>query len=181
MLPHMVSQLAAYGMEIGDHTVDHPHLPELSPSEVKAEISDSKVYLEQFGPVVDFASTYGEVNTEDLQLIKQLYQSHRSTDPGVNTADDFDAYNIMCVTIDAAEGAASFAAIKYWIDLAIKTRTWLVLAFHQVDGPGEKYYEDKDPFNTSPVFLGQILSYVHDRHIQPMTINEGLSEVYQQI
>jgi len=181
MLPNMVSQLAEYGMEIGDHTVDHPHLLELSPSEVEAEISDSKGYLKQFGPVVDFASPYGEVNNEDLRLIKQLYQSHRSTDPGVNTADDFDAYTIMCVTIDAAEGTASFAAIKYWIDLAIKTKTWLVLAFHQVDGPGEKYYQDKDPFNTSPVFLGQILSYVHDRHIQPMTMNEGLSEVYQQI
>lgn len=180
MLPDMVSKLAESGMEIADHTVDHPHLPELSLTDVERELSDSKDYLEQFGPIVDFASPYGEVTNQDLQLTRQLYQSHRSTDIGLNTADAFDAYNIMCVTIDTQEGT-SLQNIKHWIDLAIKTRTWLILAFHEVDGPGQKYFQNHDPYNASPEFLEEILSYIHTRQIQPMTVNEGLSEVYQQI
>ena len=179
MLPNMVSKLAESGMEIGDHTVDHPHLPELSSTAVEAEISDSKAYLGRFGQkIVDFASPYGEVNDEDLRLIRQLYQSHRSTDEGLNNATDFDPYNILCVTIYAWEGTL-IRNIKHWIDLAIKTKTWLVLAFHQIEGTGGKYYND--PYNASPVFVEQVLSYINDRHVQPMTINEGLSEVFQQI
>lgn len=179
MNPSMVSHLAETGMEIGDHTVSHPHLPDLSPPQAKAEISDSKDYLEQFGPILDFASPYGEVNDLDIRLIKRFYQSHRSTDVGVNTADDFDAYNIMCVTIDTSEGTASFPEIKRWIDKAIQTKTWLVLAFHQVDKSGEKY--GNDPYNITPEHLEQILTYLRDRQIQPMTVSQGLSEVYQQI
>jgi peptidoglycan/xylan/chitin deacetylase (PgdA/CDA1 family) len=176
----MVSKLVESGMEIGDHTVDHPHLPELSLTDVKNELSDSKDYLQQFGPIIDFASPYGEVNNKDLHLIRQLYQSHRSTDVGLNTANEFDAYNIMCVTIDTQEGT-SIQNIKHWIHLAIKTKTWLVLAFHQVDGPGQKFFRNNDPFNVSPEFLEEILFYIHTHQIQPMTVNEGLSEVYQQI
>jgi peptidoglycan/xylan/chitin deacetylase (PgdA/CDA1 family) len=177
--PDMVSQLAESGMEIGDHTVDHQSLLLLSSAAVQAEISDSKAYLEQFGPVVDFASPYGAASDEDIQLIKQIYQSHRGTDVGVNTADGFDAYNLMCVTIDANEQTGSFAQIKPYLDLAIKTNAWLILAFHQVAAPGEKYATD--PYNTSPALLGELLSYIEDHHLQPMTINQGLSEVYQQI
>jgi peptidoglycan/xylan/chitin deacetylase (PgdA/CDA1 family) len=179
LLPNMARQLAESGMEIGDHTVDHQPLPLLSSAAVEAEITNSKTYLEQFAPIVDFASPYGAVNAKDIRLIKQVYQSHRSTDVGVNTADEFDPYNLMCVTIDANEQTGSFEQIKPFIDEAVKTKTWLILAFHQVDDPGEKYA--RDPYNTSPDLLEEILSYIQDQHIQPMTINQGLSEVYQQV
>jgi peptidoglycan/xylan/chitin deacetylase (PgdA/CDA1 family) len=178
MLPDMVRQLADSGMEIGDHTVDHPHLPTLFPGQVEYQLSNSKKYLEQFEPVIDFASPYGEVNNTDITLIKQIFQSHRSTDVGLNSADNFDAYDIMCITVDSQSGT-TLQDIKHWIDLAIKTRTWLVLAFHQVDGPQGRYFDDE--YNASPGFLDEILSYTHKSYIQPMTINQGLSEVYQQI
>jgi peptidoglycan/xylan/chitin deacetylase (PgdA/CDA1 family) len=179
LLPNMVSKLVESGMEIGDHTVDHPSLPLLSSAAAEAEIADSKTYLEQFGSVVDFASPYGAVNDEDIRLIKKLYQSHRSTDVGVNTADEFDPYNLMCVTIDANEQTGSFTQIQPFIDVAIKTGTWLILAFHQIAAPGEKYFTD--PFNASPDLLEEVLSYIRERQMQPVTINQGLSEVFQQI
>ena len=131
--------------------------------------------------IKDFASPYGSVNDKVLQQIHLWYQSHRSADVGLNTASEFDAYNIMCVTIDREEGT-TLANIKRWIDQAIKTKTWLVLAFHQVDGPGEKYYENGDPYNATPEFLQQILSYVAAHpQTRPVTIDQGLSEVYQQV
>jgi peptidoglycan/xylan/chitin deacetylase (PgdA/CDA1 family) len=177
--PDMVRKLAKSGMEIADQTVDHQPLPLLSSAAVEAEISDSKAYLEQFGQVSDFAAPYGAVNAEDLRLIKKVYRSQRSMDVGVNTADTFDAYHLMCVTVDANEQAGSFAQVKAFIDAAIKTRTWLILAFHHVDAPGEKY--SNDPSNASPALLKEIVSYIHDHPIQPMTISQGLSEVSQQL
>lgn len=181
LLPQMVSGVAQAGMEIGDHTLTHPHLPRLSSAEVEEQIALSQTYLKQFGKIVDFASPYGEVNDADLRLIKQLYQSHRNTDVALNTASDFDPYNIMCITIDSGEGTDDVQKIEQWIDQAIQSGGWLVLAFHQIDGPHEKYYENKDPFNEAPQKLEQILSYITTHHIQPMTIDQGLSEVYQQI
>lgn len=179
LLPDMVRQIAKTEMEIGDHTVDHQSLPLLTSAAVNTELADSKAYLEQFGQVVDFASPYGAVNAEDIQFIKGLYQSHRGTDVGINLADRFDPYDLLCVTIDANKQRGSFAQIKPFLDEAIKTRTWLILAFHQVDAPGGKYATD--PYNASPELLAQILSYIQDHHIQPMTVNQGLSEVYHQI
>jgi peptidoglycan/xylan/chitin deacetylase (PgdA/CDA1 family) len=178
LLPEMVRKLAESGMEIGDQTVDHQPLPLLSSASVEAEIADSKAYLEQFGQVTDFAAPYGAVNAQDVGLIRKVYQSQRSMDAGVNTADKFDAYHLLSVPINADEKTGSFAQIKPFIDLAIKTRTWLILDFHQVDARGGKYFTN--PYNASPALLEEILSYIHTHHIQPMTIKQGLSEVYQQ-
>ena len=182
MQPSMVGTLIKDGMEIGDHTVDHHSLRLLSPEQTYWEIHQSKVDLEQqFGiHITDFASPYGDVNDSVLAQIRGIYQTHRSTDVGLNTASEFDPYNIMCVTRYANEGT-TVADIKGWIDRAIKTKTWLVLAFHMVDGTSEKYYESRDPYNASPEFLEQVLAYVASNKIQPVTINQALSEVEQQV
>ncbi len=182
MLPNMVSGLVQHGMEIGDHTVDHRDLNSLFPSQVSREIEQSKTDIEHhFGVhVLDFAPPYGDANDRVMQQVRPLYQSSRSTDVGLNTASSFDTYNIMCVTIDTQEGT-SLGNIENWIDQAISAKAWLVLAFHQVDGPGQKFYDNSDPYNASPDFLEKILSYVATQRIQPVTINQGLSEVYQQI
>jgi len=50
------------GVEIGSHTVSHPHLPALSDGEVRRELRDSKEEIEaELGrPCPDFAYPYGE-------------------------------------------------------------------------------------------------------------------------
>jgi peptidoglycan/xylan/chitin deacetylase (PgdA/CDA1 family) len=50
------------GVEIGSHTVSHPHLPTLSDGELRDELSGSKAEIEdELGrPCIEFAYPYGE-------------------------------------------------------------------------------------------------------------------------
>jgi peptidoglycan/xylan/chitin deacetylase (PgdA/CDA1 family) len=41
-----LGDLAARGIEIGSHTVSHPHLPQLTDAEVRRELVDSKAEIE---------------------------------------------------------------------------------------------------------------------------------------
>jgi peptidoglycan/xylan/chitin deacetylase (PgdA/CDA1 family) len=56
-----ILELAAAGMEIGSHTMTHPQLPELSDTELRTELLDSKHALEDLvgRPVVSLAYPYG--------------------------------------------------------------------------------------------------------------------------
>ncbi len=55
-------RLADIGVEIGSHTVSHPHLPILSDSELRREVSGSKSEIEDelARPCTEFAYPYGE-------------------------------------------------------------------------------------------------------------------------
>ncbi len=55
-------ELAAAGIEIGSHTMNHPHLTRLSADELRHEIADSKAKLEDLlgKPVPAFSYPYGE-------------------------------------------------------------------------------------------------------------------------
>jgi hypothetical protein len=48
-----LEELARYGMDMGCHTITHPHLPTLSDDEMHAEIFDAKKTLENMGFVID--------------------------------------------------------------------------------------------------------------------------------
>ena len=70
-----VEQLKSLGrhplIEIGAHTVSHPFLPQCSAKEQRAEISDSKQYLEELlaAPIRSFAYPHGEYTEETVRIV----------------------------------------------------------------------------------------------------------------
>lgn len=58
-------------IEIGAHTVSHPFLPQYSAEEQRAEINDSKRYLEDLlgAPIRSFAYPHGEYAEETVRLV----------------------------------------------------------------------------------------------------------------
>ncbi|MCX6784819.1 MAG: polysaccharide deacetylase family protein [Candidatus Komeilibacteria bacterium] len=60
-------------IEIGAHTLDHPHLSTLPTEKVKIEIERSKDELEKLlhQPILTFAYPYGDFNTTTLAIVKQ--------------------------------------------------------------------------------------------------------------
>ena len=83
-----VAELVEAGMEIGGHTVTHPHLTELSAAEQLAELRDSQADLRELtGQTVShFASPFGEYDDDVVDLAMGLYESHRTVDGGYNRA-----------------------------------------------------------------------------------------------
>lgn len=74
------TQVAAYrdlvrteitsGMEVGDHTSTHPHLPSLSVAEASQQANDARAALTAIGAkVVLFRAPYGEVTPDQLVVL----------------------------------------------------------------------------------------------------------------
>ncbi len=68
-----LEELMKYGVEIGAHTLTHPHLTGISPEEAFTEISNSKKDLEDLlGVKINFfAYPYGEHNEEVKSLVRK--------------------------------------------------------------------------------------------------------------
>lgn len=85
--PDNVKQMLQSGLiEVGAHTVDHPNLAGMTPSDQMFQIFTSKSYLEQtFGnPVTTFAYPYGTYNSTSVELVgKAGFLTAVTTAPGI--------------------------------------------------------------------------------------------------
>ena len=138
MTAAQIKSLQYAGNEVGSHTVSHPHLPLLSPSQLTSELAQSKSTLTStFGTTpTDFASPYGEYSANVNGTIKQYYTSHRTTDTGYNSKDSLDLYAIKVQNILNTTTPAQVAA---WVKQSQTDKTWLVLVYHQVDTTPDTY------------------------------------------
>lgn len=178
-LPNYISveqfkEMHRNGFELGSHTVTHPHLPFLSSSAAYQELVKSKKDINDLIGVVpqNFASPYGEYNDEIKKQIRTLYRSHRSTDPGYNSKDNFDIYNIKTQN---ATNKTSPATVLGWVDTAIKDKTWLVLVYHDIAASGTS------TFTNTPEHLQKVLDGLVERKVHVVTVDDALSEVVPQM
>lgn len=160
------------GNEIGSHTVDHPDLTTLNSTKLNTELSQSKQVLQaQFGTIQDFASPYGTYNNQVISAIKKYYRSHRSTDAGYNSKDNFDVYNIRTQSVVST---TTVAQINTWIDTAQHDKTWLVLVFHEANTSGAQY-------SITPQDLDDVLTHIDNKHMPILTVDQAINEIKPQL
>jgi peptidoglycan/xylan/chitin deacetylase (PgdA/CDA1 family) len=172
-------QLFAYrdfGFEIGSHTVTHPNLPQITAAQLTTELKDSQTALSSyFGiPIPAFASPYGEYNDDLVNELKKYYTSHRTTDSGFNSKNNFDPYRIKAFSIES-DMTADY--VKSLIDRAVKDKTWLVLVYHDIrpdDGSG-------DLWTTTPANMETVLSYLKTNNVTTLTTSQAVSEIKAQM
>jgi peptidoglycan/xylan/chitin deacetylase (PgdA/CDA1 family) len=173
-----VAQMQAlkdHGNQIASHTVTHPHLPTLTVAKIDQELANSQSQLRTwFGSDVakDFATPYGEYNGTVINEIKKYYRSHRSTDEGFNSKDNFDIYNIKVQNILNTTPASQVAA---WIAQAQRDHTWLVLVYHEIATAVE------DPtYSISPADLDAQLTAIKNSGITVETVDQAIGEIQAQ-
>lgn len=172
-----VKAFAAAGNEIGSHSVSHPDLTTLTAANLKKELVNSKSRLKTLNggkAINNFASPYGSYNSAVIAAIKAAgYKSHRGVEPGFNSKDSFNIYDIKVQNI---ENTTTPAQVQAWVNQALASKTWLVLVFHQVDSnpaAGE--------FNTLPSDLDTELSYIKTSGITTKTMQQALAEITPQL
>ncbi len=107
-------ELASLGIEIGAHTLHHPHLAELPAEAQREEIEGSKRLSEQqLGqPVRAFAYPYGsarDYNKDSLRLVQEAGFSHACSNRyGPHGAGDAP-WDTRRIWIDATDSLESFA------------------------------------------------------------------------
>lgn len=90
-----IIEMSDYGIEFGAHTLNHPHLPQLTLKEAKKEIVESKALLEKHigKDVIFFDYPYGEENEEIREIVKDEFQCAFSTDMEFTTLQS-DIYSM---------------------------------------------------------------------------------------
>jgi len=145
MSKEQVDHLVERGHDIGSHGDGHLDLPKLSPPILDQELFTSRVNLESSfnTPVEDFASPYGRYNAVTIANIKKYYRSHRTTQTGMNTEENFNAYQLESPSITVN---TTLDEIKEMIDEARAKNAWLILTYHQVDYSNDEYSVTPETF-----------------------------------
>lgn len=161
------------GHEICSHTVTHPFLTTVTPSTLTYELQHSKQYLEGLvaQPVVNFASPYGDYNATVNTEIKKYYRSHRTTDEGYNSKDNFAPYSLRVQNILSTTTAEDVAA---WVAKAQANKTWLILVYHRIGNNPEEFD------STQAIFQKHVQKIVSSG-IVVKTTNAALDEITPQL
>ena len=89
------------GIAFGAHTVSHPRLPELTATDARTELADSKKCIEdEIGPPVNrFACPFGLYTEAACELVRETgYATASSNRPGFNTRDT-DRYGLRRIDL----------------------------------------------------------------------------------
>lgn len=166
MTPAQVKDISQKDHEIGDHTITHPHLIELSQTQINKEIIDSKNYLETLTgkSVTTMAYPYGEFNSIVQNLVKSAgYLTARGVDEeNLNTATT-NRYNLQSSCILKS---TPFETIKKAIDNAKANKQWYILCIHEVKTVGDEYSITLAQFQ-------EIINYIKQIGIKTVTVGEG--------
>jgi peptidoglycan/xylan/chitin deacetylase (PgdA/CDA1 family) len=161
------------GQEICAHTVTHPFLTQITATQLTTELQHSQQYLQSLTgkPVDNFASPYGDYNTNVINEIKKYYRSHRTVDEGYNSKDNFDAYRLR---VQNMQSTTTIGTYQSWLDQAKATNTWLIIVYHRVA-------TDPDQFDTTPTNFAQQMTALQNSGITVKTAEDALNEVTPQL
>ncbi len=165
--------LASSGSEIGSHTVTHANMLTETAASYKSELSASQAQLQTWigMPVTNFAFPYGLYNQAIINQAKVYYAASRGVEYGLNSKDNFNAYDIKVQNINSSTTTAQIAD---WVAQAQATKTWLVLVYHSVDTSGNEY-------NITPTQLDNQLSVIKTSGITVLTMQQALAEIKLQL
>ena len=108
-----VREMSRAGMEIGDHTIDHPFLTGQSAPQVWHEIADSKAMLERFlgQRVVAFAYPFGAYNGLIINLLARAGYGAAVTTNAGNWQYAQGIYTLHRTTVPYWDNLAAFASL----------------------------------------------------------------------
>jgi peptidoglycan/xylan/chitin deacetylase (PgdA/CDA1 family) len=169
--PVHVLDMQSDGHVIDAHTRSHPNLTTLTSSQQQAEIAGSRQDLLDLGatPVSAFAYPLGAYNSSVQQQVRNAgFIGARSSNGGYNDKRT-DKYALRRVSM---ENTTTLAKIKADIDAALMEKRWVILLFHEVNTSGHRY-------SVTPAMFQQIVDYLKQKGVTPITIQQGLSKMAQ--
>jgi len=177
MTYQMVKDWKANGHELSWHTRTHADVTTLSAANLNTELTIPQAFLTGTGTTAadykNFATPYGAYNPTSVAAIMQKYRSHRSTDVGYNSKDNFDITNIKVQNITSATTPAD---VQAWVNQAAATKTWLVIVYHEVTTTPE----DAE-YSVTPANLDSELNIVKQSGLTVKTVDQALDEITTQL
>lgn len=169
-----VIEFANAGWEIGAHSINHDHLPELSESEIIDNLLIPQEVLVDLShtPVTAFSTPYGEFNDIVINNAKSTYETHVnawSDAKGINTLENFDMYNIH--RLDTAQ--ISVEGVCETVS-TLGEDEFYVIIFHRIT-------DIPDTYNVSPDDFNAMLDCVEESEVNVVTVSDGAQSMLARI
>ena len=167
-----IEQILNEGHQIASHTQNHIDITSYLGSYVAQELDEAIRDLREDYSVgtIDFASPFGKFDQSVIPLIADRHATHRGTDPGINTKQQTDYYNLKALFL---RKEVSDQELRDYIERAEKSNGWLILIYHQIE-----------PLDT-PFALGQErfakhMQIVKDSGIDVVTVRKAAEQLEAQ-
>ncbi|HEX8226867.1 MAG TPA: polysaccharide deacetylase family protein [Candidatus Saccharimonadales bacterium] len=170
-----IANMQKGGHEIACHTMTHTDLTSLTDADLNYQVTRCKTELtKRFGVISNFASPYGAANTRTLDVISKHFDSQRNTngDPtngvtevDVNTAANFDRFNIIGVTV---RHDTTVKQLEDLVNFAKQNNGWVVLTYHQADEG------NASQFGVNPASLDKQFAYLSKTDVRIVTMQDAL-------
>ncbi len=177
-IPAQVTNLQTYvahGQEICSHTVSHPSLLQATTAQLTYELTHSQTFLKSITgqSVSNFSSPFGEYNAAINTEIAKYYSSHRTTDEGYNSKDNFDAYRLK---VQNMQQDTTLAEFQSWVNKAKQDKTWLILVYHVVNTS-----PSLEQFDTKKVDFDAQMAWLSTAGVTVQRWDQSLAEVKAQL
>jgi len=172
----IVQSIANDGQEVCSHSVHHSDMTLEDPTTLTYELTHSQSYLQGLtGQLVDnFLTPLGAYNDSVLNAIKLYYRSHRPTDEGFNTEENFDQYRLK---VQNMQPSTTLAQFQSWVNQAVKDKSWLVIVYHQIVPTGGTFQD----FDTAQADFKPQLEVLKNSGVAIETWGHALDELSPQV
>jgi len=179
MTAAQVKNFSNAGSEMASHTVTHNNMLTETKAQYDKELSQSKTKLQTWigKPVTDLAFPNGLYNQAIVNDAKLYYSASRGVEDGLNSKDNFNAYDIKVQNI---YNTTTTAQVSDWVAQAQATKTWLVFVYHSVD-PDVNNPVDSGIYNITPTQLDSQLAAIKSSAIPVLTMQQAITEVKSQL
>jgi peptidoglycan/xylan/chitin deacetylase (PgdA/CDA1 family) len=171
MTGDQLNKLLKEGHQIAAESNEYVDLTTLNSRQLKRQLQLSHDYLTmQLHLInVDFAPTGGHDDPAIQSMAKLYFRSSRGNSEGLNTKQNFDAYNLKTFYVDSN---TTPERLQHALDEAEQKNGWLILVYHRV----EDDFKSKTTVG-SKAFADQ-MEQIHKSGIQVETVENGLNEAW---
>ncbi len=164
-----VAELLLSNHQVASHGQNHIDLTLESRNVVNSELVDAHSDLSTLKPNTsfDFASAFGKIDYLSMETIRSTYRSHRGTERGINTAQNFDVYNLKVLFIDKETSAKD---IQFALNKAHSQNGWLILVYHGIEPSDDFFTINKEIYTKH-------LELIKKSKIQVQTVDSVLREL----
>jgi peptidoglycan/xylan/chitin deacetylase (PgdA/CDA1 family) len=171
MTGDQLNKLMKDGHQIAAESNEYVDLTTLNNRQLKRQLQLSHDYLTMHLHLinVDFAPTGGHDDAAIQSMSKLYFRSSRGGEEGLNTKQNFDAYNLKTFYVDSD---TTPERLQHALDEAQEKNGWLILVYHRV----EDEFKSKTTV-TSKAFADQ-MEQIHKSGIQVKTVENALNEAW---
>ncbi len=150
--------------QIGSHTNMHIDITSYSHSYIKDDISKADKFLRSLNiDNIDFASPYGKYDHAILPFIMRNYATHRGTDLGVNTKQNYNPSNLKGLFV---RKETTDSELRNYIERTKDTNGWLILIYHKIEPSDSPFDIDLETFKRH-------MDIVRDSGVQVQTVQDA--------